>query len=277
MLRSSAVPRAAALALLAFPLVAAAASDDDLAQIRAEIRQLKEAYEARIRALEDRLKEAEAKVPAPAAPSTAAAVQPSVPPVAASPASGIAAFNPAISAVLQGTYSRLTQDPNQYRLSGFLLDPELSPGKRGFSLGESEVALSANIDDKFAGNLVVSLTPENTVEVEEAYGIVTALPYGITPKFGRFFSGIGYLNEQHQHAWDFVDAPLAYNAFVGGQYDNDGLQVKWVAPTDQFLEFGAEVGNGDNFPGTDRNSNGVNAAIANARARSSQRESPVRL
>jgi len=35
--------------------------------------------------------------------------------------------------------------------------------------------------------------------------------------------------------------------------------VKWLAPTDQFLEFGAEIGNGDSFPGGARNRNGVGA------------------
>ena len=56
-----------------------------------------------------------------------------------------------------------------------------------------------------------------------------------TLKGGRFLSSIGYLNSQHAHAWDFVDAPLAYQAFLGGQYANDGLQVKWVAPIEQFV------------------------------------------
>jgi hypothetical protein len=112
--------------------------------------------------------------------------------------------------------------------------------------------------------LIVSLTPENTVSVEEAYGVYTAAPYGLVPKFGRFFSGLGYMNEQHQHAWDFIDAPLAYQAFLGGQYANDGLQVKWIAPIDQFLELGAEVGNGDNFPGSARNKNGVGSGVVYA-------------
>jgi hypothetical protein len=254
---------AAALALsLSWP--AHAATDADVAAIREELRALRESYEARLQALEQRLKDAETRSASQqsAPPASAPAESAPSPALPAPTSSGIAAFNPAISAVLQGTYAHLSQDPNQYRLSGFLLDPDVTPGRRGLNLGESEVALSANVDDKFAGNLIVSLTPQNTVEVEEAYGIVTALPYGLTPKFGRFFSGIGYLNEQHQHAWDFYDAPLAYNAFLGGQYDNNGAQLKWVAPTDQFLELGAEVGNGDNFPGTDRNTNGVNAAIA---------------
>ena len=88
------------------------------------------------------------------------------------------------------------------------------------------------------------------------------MPYGIAPKFGRFLSSIGYLNDQHQHVWDFYDAPLVYQAFLGGQYQNNGLQVKWIAPTDTFVEFGAEVGSGESFPGNSRNKNGVGDGTA---------------
>jgi hypothetical protein len=77
-------------------------------------------------------------------------------------------------------------------------------------------------------------------------------------KGGRFFSGFGYLNELHAHAWDFVDQPLVYQAFYGGQHAQDGVQVKWLAPTDLFLEFGAETGNGGEFPGTRLGRNGLN-------------------
>lgn len=249
-----------ALALF-FPTIAWAVSDADLADIREQIRQLREGYEARIQALEQRLKEAEAAKSADAAAAPA-------PPAAALPAtasaSGIAAFNPAISAVLQGRYANLSRDPSTFAIGGFAPGGDIGPGRRGFSLGESELAISASVDHLFAGNLIVSLTPENTVSVEEAYGIYTAAPYGMVPKFGRFFSGLGYMNEQHQHAWDFIDAPLAYRAFLGGQYSNDGLQLKWIAPTDQFLELGAEAGNGVNFPGSVRNKNGAGSGAVYA-------------
>jgi len=193
-----------------------AATDADLDAIRGEIRQLKESYEARIRALEDRLKNAEAATAAPAA----APPPPSSPaPVAAAAAAsgGIAAFNPAISAVLQGAYINLSQDPNKYMLFGFVPSGDIAPGPRSFSIAESELNLSASADHLFSAALTFSLTPDDTVSVEEAYAVATALPYGITPKFGRFFSGLGYLNEQHQHVWDFYDAPLVYQAFFGGQ------------------------------------------------------------
>ncbi len=238
-----------------------AADDAGLAAIRNEIRELKQAYEARIRALEQRLSDAEARssrVPAPTPPPVAAASP------ATSPPSTASAFNPAISLVLQGRYANLSRSPSEFAIAGFALGDEAGPGRRGFSLGESELTLTANVDDRFAGKLTVALSPENELGVEEAYGVYTAAPGGLVPKLGRFFSGIGYMNEQHQHVWDFIDAPLAYQAFVGGQYGNDGLQVKWVAPMDHFLELGGEVGNGDGFPGLPRDRNGIGSGAVYA-------------
>src|SRR5690349_9408515 len=73
-----------------------AATDADLQQIRDEIRVLKEQYEARIRALEDKLQAAQT-----AAPSALPATPPQATPAAASAGgTGLAAFNPAISLVL---------------------------------------------------------------------------------------------------------------------------------------------------------------------------------
>jgi hypothetical protein len=227
-------------------LMAHAATDDEIKQIREQIRELKDGYDARIQALEQKLKEAEIKIVQPAARSSAAATA--------------NAFNPNISLILSGAYKNLSQDPNTYRIGGFIPAGEgTGPGKRGFSLAESELTLSANVDPLFSGQLTMALSPENTVSVEEAFITSTALGNGLNAKFGRLYSGIGYLNEQHAHAWDFADNPLVYNAFLGRQFAHDGAQIKWLAPTDYFLEFGAEVGNGARFPGTDKNKNGVNA------------------
>src|SRR4051812_30086433 len=93
---------AGAFALVFFMADAAAAGDQDLEEIRAQLRELKSSYEARIQALEQRLREAEQKAQ-PAAPS---------------PATGIAAFNPAVSAVLQGRYANLSRDPSGFRIAG---------------------------------------------------------------------------------------------------------------------------------------------------------------
>jgi hypothetical protein len=132
--------------------------------------------------------------------------------------------------------------------------------QRGFGLTESELGIAANVDQLFYGAMNFSIHPDDTVSTEEAFVQTTSLPQGLTLKAGRWFSGIGYLNEQHAHTWDFVDAPLAYAAFLGGQFNNDGMQLRWLAPTDTFVEVGAELGRGAAYPGTGRDKNGSGAS-----------------
>ena len=60
-----------------------------------------------------------------------------------------------------------------------------------------------------------------------------ALPTGLKLKAGRFLSGVGYSTSSTPTEWDFSDAPLAYKAFFGYRLQNDGVQLRWVAPTDR--------------------------------------------
>ncbi|CAK0738308.1 Carbohydrate porin [Gammaproteobacteria bacterium] len=253
----------------ASPALTHAADNGDLQQIRKEIEQLRHSYESHIQELEVRLKKAE--LAAASAQTTAVeakekVVQTTSAPLApsATPKAGSNAFNPDVSLVLSGIYSNLSKDPKGYRIANFIPGGDIGPGKRGFSLSESELGISANIDPWFYGGLNFSIHPDDSVSAEEAFIQTTALPYGMKVKAGRFFSGIGYLNEQHSHTWDFVDAPLAYQAFLGSQFNQDGVQFKWLAPTDTFLELGAELGSGASFPGSERNSNGAGAVAVMA-------------
>jgi hypothetical protein len=173
-------------------------------------------------------------------------------------AAGTNAFNPDISIILQGTAARSSENPDNFRITGFAPPSgEVAPPRRGFSLGESEMFITSNIDPYFRGQLVASLTPEDTLAVEEAFFQTLALGRGFTLKGGRFLSSIGYQNQIHQHAWDFQDAALPYKAFLGGRLDDDAVQLKWVAPTDLLVELGAELGRGRSFPATDPNRNGA--------------------
>jgi hypothetical protein len=159
---------------------------------------------------------------------------------------GESAFNPGISLILNGIYGNLSQDPAGFRINGFAPTlGEVGPPNRGLSLGESELTFSGNIDPHFRGTAIVAFT--------------LALSHGFTARAGRFFSGVGYLNEIHAHAWDFTDAPLANKVFLGGRLAEDGIQLKWVAPSDFYLDIGMEAGRGRKFPGGPdggRNKNG---------------------
>lgn len=214
---------------LALPIYAYAASDDELQAIRVQIQQL-----------ENRLQNTELNSSRPAV-------------------SGENAFNPAISLILSGTYGSVQRDP-AIPATGFGMNP--NPGhEQGFNLGESELNISANIDPQFRGVTTLALDPAGGISVENAFVQTTMLGNGFNLKFGRFFSGLGYLNEQHAHAWDFVDQPLVYATFWGNQLGEDGAQLKWLAPTEMFLELGGEIGRGRGFPGTDtvRNGNGASS------------------
>ena len=88
-------------------------------------------------------------------------------------------------------YAHLSQDPEDYQIAGFMPAEEgVGPGERNFNLGESELTMSANIDPYFAGQLTAAITPENEIEIEEAYFRTLALksvqvetPYSGAPSF----------------------------------------------------------------------------------------------
>ena len=204
-------------AVLIAPLARPAVAEDTGVQaVRQEIARMREEYEARIQKLERRLAQAEAasnrataaagrarKVADTASDQAAKAAGGTSPPPEAvanqpiaKPAESNNAFNPAIGVVLNGTAAALRRDPSTYSIPGFALGPDAKPVARGFALGESEINLQANIDQVLFGNLTVSYARDNTFAVEEAFIQSTALPGGFTVKGGRFFSGIGYLNEQ---------------------------------------------------------------------------------
>jgi hypothetical protein len=254
---------AASFAMPPNAVAAGPASSDELQQVRDELAQMRQAYEARLQAMEKRLLELQSAAAPPA-------VDPTPPPIPmgaappAQPAAGAGnatAFNPAISLILNGSYANLSRDPSTYRLQGFLPSGgDVGPGRRGFSLGESELSLSANIDPTFSGRLVFSLTGDDSVSVEEAVFERQGVLPGASLKGGRFLSSVGYLNSQHAHAWDFIDAPLAYQAFFGGPLKTDGLQLRWLAPSERFIELGAEIGAGNTFPGNRTGRNGIGSS-----------------
>jgi hypothetical protein len=161
------------------------------------------------------------------------------------------AFNPAISLILNGSYSHHSLDADAYVRAGFPLVGEGAPSPNGFSLGETELTLSSNIDDKLYGQVTLAIGSDDGQDelgIEEAYIETTTLPNGLNLRAGRFFSNIGYLNSHHAHTDSFFDRPLAYQAFLGNQYGDDGVRLSWVAPTSLFLEVGAEVFRGNHFP-----------------------------
>ncbi len=235
---------------MCLPLTVLAADSDELSEIRQQMDALKRAYETQIKALEERLQKAESLAEENRAGlNDMASTQPTAGGDNQAPDN---AFNPAISIVLQGGVNSYSQNPDDYSLPGFQLADEAGLSSEGLTLDETELTASASVDPLFYAQTTLSVEDKaqggSEISIEEAYIDPTALPAGFGGRFGRFYSGIGYLNPVHSHAWDFHDAPLAYRAFLGTQYGDDGLRVTWTAPTDLYVMFGAETLAGSNFP-----------------------------
>jgi len=159
-------------------------------------------------------------------------------------------ITPEISLIIDGKYSAQSQNPETLSRGFIPSGGENIP--RGFSLGETELALAGTVDNLFRAEarLVLAQNGQDfSVALEEAFFETLGMPGGLKVKAGKFFSSVGYLNNKHPHEWDFVDLPLAYKAFFGGQLNNTGAQVSWVAPLDNmYLKLGGELGQGMTYP-----------------------------
>lgn len=115
---------------------------------------------------------------------------------------------------------------------------------KGLQLGHSDVTASGPVGSLFKAHVGAMFeTHEGKLEqsIEEAWVETTRLPAGLQARAGRFASQIGYLNQQHSHADDFVERPLLYRGFFGGHWNDDGLRLNWTAPTPFYLMLGAEA------------------------------------
>jgi hypothetical protein len=156
-------------------------------------------------------------------------------------------MNPNISLILDtfGYTSNLRQSELDHRgIPGYT--NEGLPYRKGVNLASAELFLFAPVDPYFNLYATIPVT-EDGVELEEAYFLTTSLPYGFQVKGGKFKSGLGRINGQHPHAWDFLDAPLPYRAFMGGEgITEKGAQLNYLPSLSFYTLLGIEVLQGEN-------------------------------
>lgn len=126
----------------------------------------------------------------------------------------------------------------------------------GLGLGHSDLLLRGQVGESWSAEGIASFaTHEGRLEkrVEKLFLQSRGLPAGLQVRGGRFASQIGYLNEQHPHADDFVERPLLYRSFLGHHYFDDGLRVNWTAPTPWYWQVGTEAFTGQRLSPEGRN------------------------
>lgn len=115
------------------------------------------------------------------------------------------------------------------------------PAVRGFTIPNEEITLDGAVDPYFKGfvNVVYKIDPEgeSALELEEAYVLTTSLPSNLQLRIGQFFTEFGRQNQQHPHAWSFVDQPLVLNRMFGPDgMRGQGVRLSWLAPTSFYTE-----------------------------------------
>lgn len=168
------------------------------------------------------------------------------------------AYNPAISVILDGVYygddrsggvGAIHEEANGFG-AGHSHDSEDEHSHggtpdRGFSLREAEVAFSGAVDPYFDLWAIVAVA-DGEIEIEEGYLQTRKLLPGLQLRAGRFLSGFGYVNKQHPHQWDFLDAALPYEMLLGGSLRDTGIQLTWLPSLPLYTQLGIEALQGQN-------------------------------
>ena len=111
-------------------------------------------------------------------------------------------FNPKIGLLINGKFHKSSNKKGEFNPAGFQVSSHGHESPQGFSLYESELSLSSDVDDLFSldSNIIfIDEEGQDKVEIEELYAKTSKLPYGLNLKIGRFLPNIGYLNSYHIH------------------------------------------------------------------------------
>jgi hypothetical protein len=172
----------------------------EVARLRQELAALREQYDARLTALEQKLGTAPAATPTPV-PTPAPEPAPTAPGSSAVGPGSSKVFNPDISAIA-----------NFVGIAG----KNDAVSQPAFNLTEVETSLQAIVDPYARADFFLSAGPEG-LEVEEGYATFNSLPGQLLLKAGKMRANFGKMNTMHTHAISTADRPLVTQNLVGGE------------------------------------------------------------
>lgn len=220
---------------------------EELDRLRREFEAVRDAYGARLTALEAKLAE---MVPAPVtAPPVA---EPPTPPAGAPgevqvPPGAAGAGGPQGALPVYGTQSATSKifNPDIAVIGNFLGAAGRNPidPAPAFELNEAEATFQAVVDPYARADFFLAFSPEG-VEIEEGFLTFPTLPGGLLAKVGKFKQQVGKVNTLHPHQLSFIDAPLVQRNLLGGEegLNDSGISVsKLILNPVLFLEATGEI------------------------------------
>jgi hypothetical protein len=123
------------------------------------------------------------------------------------------------------------------------------PEANRFSLREAEFGFQSAIDPYARGTFFFAVPDGESLELEEGYATLTALPLGLQARVGKFRSIFGKINRLHAHDLPQTDTPDVITAFFGEEgLVGSGVHLNKLLPTPWFSQFDLEVANTESTP-----------------------------
>lgn len=116
-----------------------------------------------------------------------------------------------------------------------------SEGDRNFDafVHGVEINLSSFIDPYARADFIPVFEGEHgelKAKIEEAYLTTLSLPYSLQLKVGKFRQTFGKINRVHQHALPVINAPIAFQNFMGEALNDQGFSLSWLIPNPHFYQ-----------------------------------------
>lgn len=152
-------------------------------------------------------------------------------------------FNPDISVNFLG----LWQNGSNYS------SDRSNPPYSGFSIQETEIHFSSDVDPYLRANILLSIHEESSateteyhLEPEEIFFETIQIPR-LTIKAGKFKASLGKHNQLHTHAFPFIDAPLIQQVLLGDEGLNEtGISLAYLLPFEWYSEIIVQILNSTN-------------------------------
>lgn len=228
---------------------------DELDKLRKEFETVRDAYGARLAALEEKLSAMGGAAGQPTGQPTTpppVTVAPQPPPATAGgeaqvPQGAAGGGGPTGTLPVYGNTSAMSKifNPDIAVIGNFLGamgKNEVNPAP-AFAFDEAEATFQAVVDPYARADFFLAFSPEG-VEVEEGYLTLTSLPGGLLAKVGKFKEQVGKVNTLHAHTLPWVDTPLMVQNLFGSDegLSDSGVSVsKLIMNPWMFLEATGEV------------------------------------
>jgi hypothetical protein len=204
---------------------------EELDKLRQEFEAIRDAYGARLAALESKLTAMGAPgVPdAPAQTAAAPAPPAAVPTEVQVPTGAAGSGGPSGAIPVYGSASAMSKifNPDIAVIGNFVGAAGTNPvnPSPALALEEAEATFQAVVDPYARADFFLAFSPEG-VEIEEGFLTLTSLPGGLLAKVGKLKQQVGKVNTLHTHALSWVDKPLMVQNLFGG---DEGLADSGVS------------------------------------------------